>query len=253
MAEDSVTLALGGTVPVRGFATAIDRLAKALAQLSADEGARIEWVLSGLDFGSATATTTGRPSDAESEPLVSRVVAGFAEASEAVAYGRPTRRSQRTLQLLQEIADLIGDGIDEVRFETADREVVITATEDGRTRTRAEAAKDRGTVVGRVQTLQGRGQLRFTLYDLTYDRAVACYLQPDQQELMRGAWGHLVEVEGVVSRDPVTNVPLAVRQVTNVQLFPEPDPEGYLTARGAVRAPGSPPGEDVIRRLRDAG
>lgn len=250
--DDTVTLALGGTVPLRGFAMALERLTGVLHQLSNEAGARVEWVVAGLDYSSAIATVAGRPLDELSEALVPRVVSQYGEAGEAVAYGRSTSVSSRSLQLLREIVQLIGDDVDEVRFETADREAVIRRGDVPIGAPRPIPIRDRGTVVGRVQTLQARGQLRFTVYDLAHDRAVSCYLRQGQEELMRGAWAHLVEVEGLVSRDPVTNVPLTVRQVTNVTIFEDPPPDAWLAARGAVRAPEAPAAEDVIRKLRDA-
>lgn len=110
-------------------------------------------------------------------------------------------------------------------------------------------SRDVGSVVGRVQTLQGRGRLRFTIYDLLYDRAVSCYLQQGQEEVMRGAWGRLVEVEGEVSRDPVTDAPISVRKVTRVTPFDDPSPGAWREARGAVTTPDA--AEDIIRELRD--
>lgn len=250
--DDTVTLALGGSVPLRGFASALERLTKVLTQLSSDAGARVDWVISGLDFSSAIATVAGRALDEASEPLIPSIVRDFGGAGESLAYGRPTAVSQRALQFLQDIAGLIGDDIDEVRFETADVEAIIRSGDSAAAPARHEPSRDRGTVVGRVQTLQARGHLRFTLYDLAHDRAVSCWLQPGQEELMRDAWGHLVEVEGLVSRDPHTNAPLSVRQVTDIRLFGEPSSSAWLSARGAARSPGEAPAEDVIRQLRDA-
>jgi hypothetical protein len=67
-------------------------------------------------------------------------------------------------------------------------------------------------------------------------------LSTGQEELMRDAWEHLVEVEGTVSGDPETNAPLAVRRVTDVRLFfDDPLPDRWLSARGAARSPDSRP------------
>lgn len=172
-----------------------------------------------------------------------KVVSEFGEAGEAIAYGRPSTTSPRTMELLLEITGLLGDGIDEIRFETSEKEAVIRPGDELPSATaKPEPSMDRGTVVGRVQTLQGRGQLRFTLYDLAHDRAVSCWLSPGQEEQMRGMWGHLVEVEGVVSRDPVTNLPLSVRKVTDVRIFDEARPRcmalGAGGGAGARRAAG---------------
>ena len=71
---------------------------------------------------------------------------------------------------------------------------------------------------------------------------------------MRGIWGHLAEVEGMVSRDPVSDRPLSVRQVSSIVVIDEGDQDGFLRARGVV-APSAdaPSSEAVIRKLRDAG
>lgn len=252
--DDTVTLALGGgSVALREFAMALDRMNRALQQLASDAGARIDWVVAGLDYSSAIATVVGRPLDEASEALLPKVVDGFGAAGEAIAYGRPATASQKTMVLLRQITALLGDGVDEVRFETSTREAVVRVGEQAAGElVTSEPGRDHGTVVGRVQTLQGRGRLRFTLYDLANDRAVSCWLAAGQEELMRGAWGRLVEVVGVVWRDAATNVPLSVRQVTDLNILSEPEPEAWLSARGAVTAPGSPSAEQVIRQLRDA-
>ncbi|MGH9149156.1 MAG: hypothetical protein ACRD0F_02320, partial [Acidimicrobiales bacterium] len=252
--DDTVTLALGGaSVALGEFARALDRMNRALQQLASDAGARIDWVVAGLDYSSAIATVVGRPLDEASEALVPQVVDGFGAPGEAIAYDRPPTASPKTMALLRQITSVLGGGVDEVRFETATREAVVRAGEQlAGALAASEPSMDRGTVVGRVQTLQGRGRLRFTLYDLANDRAVSCWLSAGHEELMRGAWGRLVEVEGVVWRDATTNVPLSVRQVTDLNILPEPAPEAWLSARGAVVAPGSPAAEQVIRQLRDA-
>lgn len=250
---ETATIALGGTVPLGSFAKALDRFTKVLDQLTAEADAHVEWLVAGLDYGSAVATAAGHPLDEASEPLVPTIINRYVEAGEAIAYGRTSGASQRALGFLADIAKLIGNEVNDVRFESADREAVVSGPMGRALLPTAQPSKDRGTVIGRVQTLQGRGQPRFTLYDHVHDRAVSCYLRAGQEELMRGAWGHLVEVEGVVSRDPVTNLPLSVRQVEKLTIFEEPDPEAYLRARGAVAGSGDEPAEAVIRRLRDAG
>ena len=111
-----------------------------------------------------------------------------------------------------------------------------------------------GGVEGRVQTLTSRGSLRFTLYDLFYDRAVSCYLSEGREDLMRDAWGRYVLVEGMVYRDPVGGRPTSVRRVTGDTILTEPEPgRSYVDARGALRqdASGLSP-EEAIRRVRDA-
>lgn len=102
-----------------------------------------------------------------------------------------------------------------------------------------------------MQTLSSRGGLRFTLYDLLHDKAVSCYLAEGYEEIMRDLWGKIATVEGLVTRDPLSGRPLAVRQITTVT--PKPDlPISYRDARGAAPSLTGLLPEHPIRRLRDA-
>ncbi len=256
---DSVTLALGGTVSLTAFASAVRSLQELMGGLTAEVSpdARIDWVLAGLDYGSAITTVQAVPFDERSETFVPRVVDAYLETAEAVAYDQPTVRSSRILQLVSEITGLIDDGVDEVRFETAQREAVFfEARRDAKPALKpvSKPARALGSIRGRVQTLHARGGWRFTLYDAVSDKAVSCYLGSGQEEMMRGIWGHLAEVEGVVSRDPVTDRPLSVRQVSSIVVIDEGDRDGFRRARGVVSSPAdAPASEAVIRKLRDAG
>lgn len=103
-----------------------------------------------------------------------------------------------------------------------------------------------------MQTLSSRGSLRFTLYDLVFDKAVSCYLEPGHEETMRGVWGKLASVEGWVTRDTLTGRPISVRRITSVQPRREVEPGSFREARGAVRAgPDAERPEVAIRRMRD--
>lgn len=257
--DGSVTLALGGQVSVAAFAKAVQSFGDLLVGLTAEVSpdARIDWVLAGLDFGSAVTTAHALPLDEPSEQFIPQIVTAYLDAAEAVAYDQPTVRSPRVLALVRDITGLIDGGLDEVRFETAEREAVISeprSDSSPHSMPATKPAKALGSVRGRVQTLHARGGLRFTLYDEVNDKAVSCYLATGQDEMMRGIWGHLAEVEGVVTRDPVSDRPLSVRQVSSIVVIDEGDRDGFLRARGVVSQPeGAPTAEAVIRKLRDAG
>jgi hypothetical protein len=257
--DGSVTLALGGTVSLSAFAKAVRSFQDLLGGLTSEVSpeAHIDWVLAGLDYGSAVTTAQAVPLDEQSERFVPRVVDAYLEAAEAVAYGQSTVRSPRILRLVSDLTGLIDGGIVEVRFETAEREAVFSEPLPGvgpKAPSRPKPAKALGSIRGRVQTLHARGGLRFTLYDAVNDKAVSCYLTSGQEEMMRGVWGHLAEVEGMVSRDPLSDRPLSVRQVSSIVVIDEGDRDGFLRARGVVSQPAdAPPSEAVIRKLRDAG
>lgn len=255
--DGSVTLALGGTVSLAAFAKAVQSFQELLGGLTSDVSpdAHIDWVLAGLDFGSAVTTAQAVPLDEQSERFVPQVVGAYLETAEAVAYGQPTVRSSRILRLVSDITGLIDGNIDEVRFETAEREAVVSSAIPSPYPLPAnKPAKALGSIRGRVQTLHARGGLRFTLYDAVNDKAVSCYLATGQEDMMRDIWGHLAEVEGMVSRDPASDRPIAVRQVSSIVVIDEGDRDGFLRARGVVSGQSDAlPSEAVIRKLRDAG
>ena len=104
-----------------------------------------------------------------------------------------------------------------------------------------------------MQTLSNRSGLRFNLYDNIHDRAVACYLEPGQEDRMRQAWGRMARVSGTVSREESTGNPTVIRRIIDIEVIEEKEPGAYQLARGAVPwQPGFEAPEDLIRRMRDA-
>ncbi len=251
---DSVTLRLGGFVTMANFARATSDFSKALAELTKERSAdaRVEWVISGLEYGSAILTASPLPFSAEDEDLVPALVGAFIEVARQVQE-HPAVLDRPVLRLIHSISQVAVDEEHEVVFETAESEVLFFRGSPSAPRGRQPQAV-LGTVRGRVQTLQQRKGLRFVLYDLIHDKAVTCYLSETQEDLMRNAWGRLVEVSGTVTRDLVTDRPRAVRRVTDVKVLA--DDGGvfdFRRARGVVRpAPDAPPSEVSIRRVRDA-
>jgi len=249
-----VTLRLDGSVTVDNFAKATSNFAKVLAELSKerDASARVEWVISGLEYGSAILTAAPQPiSEADAE-LVPALVSDFIEVARQVRE-HPGQLDRPVLRLVHSISEVAVDKDHEVVFETADEEVAFLRVEHGKSLSvRSKPAL--GSIRGRVQTLQQRKGLRFVLYDLVHDKAVTCYLTEDQEDLMRDAWGRMVEVTGMITRDEVTDRPRAIRRVVDVQVLDETDDAfAFRRARGVVSpVPGSPASEVLIRRVRDA-
>jgi len=145
-----------------------------------------------------------------------------------------------------------------VRFETAEADATIRSLEEAFAASGAPESPSPqpvayGGVTGRVQTLSSRGGLRFTLYDVLFDRAVSCYLAEGQEEIMRDVWGRMAVVEGLVTRDRVTGRPQVVRGVRGVTVVREAVSDRYVDSRGILEASfaGRPP-EEVIRKLRSA-
>lgn len=109
-----------------------------------------------------------------------------------------------------------------------------------------------GSIEGQVETLISRRRLTFTLYDSLSDQTVFCYLQQDQAELIRDAWGRWAIVCGWIRRDPNTGRPVAISPVRAIDVVPEVQPGSYRRARGVAPADAAEPSPEVaIRRLRD--
>lgn len=256
----TVTFALDGEVTLAEFSKAVERLRRLMDRLGKDaaESRQIEWIIVGLDAGSATATLEGTaPPDVDVLP----VIRAYEDVGKALESGQPIRgRSLGVKRAARQIANLVGGRITAIRFETADTGAIIRAA---RPASAAEGARVQelqpvevhpayGSVRGRIETVARRGGLRFTLYELNTDRAVGCYLAPEFESIMREMWGRLAIVEGVVSRDPFTGDPVTVRQVSRVVQLPERQPGSWREAIGAAPAlPGSISPEAAIRRGRD--
>lgn len=249
MDKDTLTLALEGDIALDDFAKAMERftaLVKALSQ-EIDSEAKVEWWIKELYSGSAFATVQGF---SEAEGAVSRIVDAYAEVGDALSRGEAAPFSYPVRDKATKLVKILNGRITYMRFETADRDVLIT----GKTSTAGQPIKySFGTVKGMVQTLTMRRSLKFTLYDVLFDKAVSCYLKQEHEEVMRSSWGKRAVVSGKVGREPERGRPVVVREVRNIRILEDVKPGSYRRARGAIPwKEGDEPAEVTIRRLRDA-
>ena len=252
MANDTLTIVLSGEVPISRFDQLIHNFTQLITALTEEVGggAEITWLVDQLDRSSALAAVRGIPKEAEQAPQVERIVRSFLEVGQALEKQESIPFSNNVVSPARRIVSIIDHGVDHIRFETAEAEATVRAVPVAEPYVYVAAY---GGIEGRVQTLTSRGSLRFTLYDLLYDRAVSCYLAEGREDIMRDAWGRLALVEGRVYRDPMIGRPVSIRRVSNVTILLEPEPgRTYRDARGAVPqdASGLKP-EDAIRRIRD--
>lgn len=248
MAIDTVTVRLGGEVPLPQFAVAIsrfDNLVRALSKEVAD-GEAIEWLIDDLQWSSAIATVRG----SGTPDAVERVVVAYGNVGKALAGGEPIPYSPAVGDAARGLTSVLNGRVHSVDFETALAEFTVVAAAPKPVAVPAVQAY--GAVTGRVQTLTNRRSLRFTLYDVLYDRAVSCYLQEGREEIMRDAWGRHAVVEGLVRRDAAIGRPLSIRQVSAVTPLDEGSPTDYLHARGIAPSLTGLSPEAAVRRLRDA-
>ena len=232
----------------------------------------LDWVVDDLQVSSAHATA--RPSS--DTQAAQKVVHAYAVVGSALENRTPVTVSRRVRRAANKLVSIQDKRVRAVRFETAEKDSVIP-TGQSETRRLLSAPKGKettamtvmegpsgalavithspsfGAIQGRIQTLSNRGTLRFTVYDLLYDKAVGCYISEGREQLLRNVWGRLASIEGLVTRDPINGRPLAVRQVRNISLVQgSPDAPNYEDARGAGPSLTKLSPEDAIRRVRDA-
>jgi hypothetical protein len=253
---DTVTLALQGeTVTLEQYAVGVEGFARLVDALAREAGASVRWEVEDLEMGSAITTARAVSSNGTRPEDIERVTHAFLRVGQALENREPVPFSGEVQKAADAVAEVLRLGVEAIRFETAEAEAVVTNVGSQGTPVLSPpqpVPSAFGSVRGRVQTLSNRRTLRFTLYDLLTDRAVSCYVAPEQQELLRDIWDKRAEVEGFVSRDPWTGRPLSVRQVRDIRVLPELEPGAWRRSRGAApRRKGDPRAEDRIRRMRD--
>lgn len=252
MPSRSVTLHLDGAPTVGDYAAALSALQELLAAISARvaRGVQIDWVIANLKVGSAITTAQGEADDAAA---VEKATEEFLNTGHAMREALAVPDTYRPAVV--RLKSILNGRVPLLRFETADDDVTIPpdAVQDVPVPSQpTEPTPMLGAIEGRVQTLSSRGSLRFTLYDLAFDKAVSCYLAPGQESLMLDAWGRIAVVEGTVKREAKYGRPLTIRQVSRVHVKPEAEPFAWRAARGALQGFGDEPAEVTIRRIRDA-
>ena len=259
--KDTLTVALEGeSVTLDKFVWAvqatlnvIDALAREIAPAT-----RVQWLVDDLSRSSAQMTIRGTTLVGEEEG-VELIVSAFGEVAQNLERGQKVPRSRKVANAASKFLDLIGTDVHAVRLETADVDAVIEPSSTAMLQvvSTAQRVGTLGAVRGRIQTLSNRGSLRFTLFDTVGDKGVSCYLEQDQQEQLRGLWGRLAVVEGVVLRDRQGQA-RSIRHISSITALPDSDeirPVRWREALGASPVPqGSGEGESaeaVIRKLRD--
>lgn len=246
MAQNTITFEIGGEVDIKQMETGIRAFSRLIASLTGR--AKVKWVVEDLQAGSAIATFRGecdKPADVE------QIINKYEKIGKALQNLEDVpvtgKRQYRAVDVVRKLAA----SADYVRLET--RESSFYVHKNGNAPAMPATTVAIGAVTGRVQVLSNRGSLRFNLYDTIHDKAVSCYLQPGQEELMREAWGQRAMVSGQVTRDAGTGRPITVRQILDVEILKDASDRSYLDARGAVPwRPGDLLPEDIIRELRDA-
>lgn len=247
MADQTLTFALNGDVPLPLFASAMQHFNSLVDNLSAEIAGneKIEWVIDELESGSAIATVKGV---SDNVGALSAIIDAYLVVGRALQKNAPIPYSERVSRPAREISKILNGKITSVRFETPHEDIVISGHyEEGKQPTRAI-----GSIKGVVESLSRRRGIRFTIYDSVTDRPISCYLGRGEENKIKDFWGKKVLVSGVVSRDADTGKPFAIRGITDVQLVKSSAPGSYRNARGILQLNDGDTASSVIRRLRDA-
>jgi hypothetical protein len=256
--RDTLTVSLeGDSVTLGKFVAAVQATLEVVDALGREiaPATRVEWLVDDLVRSSAQVTIRGKTLVGEEESI-ELIVSAFGEVAQNLERGQRVPRSRKVAAAAGRFLDLIGTDVRAVRLETSDVDAVIEQHSADRLETVAHTGTF-GAVRGRIQTLSNRGSLRFTLFDTLNDKGVSCYLEPDQQEQLRGLWGQLAVVEGIVVRNR-QGQPRSIRHISSINPLPESDevrPVRWQQALGASPLPAgakrSESAEAIIRRLRD--
>lgn len=252
MADNTLTLALEGDVALPDFREAVNHFTNLIDLLSREIAPSIEitWLIDDLQSGSAIATVVGI---SEQEEYVFDVIKGYSRVGNALQRREPIPFSASVAREAISITKLISDKIIAIRFETAESDAVVYGEFDVLQAASAAPRVSFGAVKGRVQALNSRGNLKFTLYDSVFDKPVNCYLQKGREDLMIEIWGKNVVVTGRVTRNVDTGRPVSVREITSIDPVLDFEPGTYKIARGIFPwTESDEPAEVSIRRLRDA-
>lgn len=259
MADNTVTLTLNGDVPLEDFAKAIASLNDLVRALSEESGGTLDWIIQDLQVSSATATIGAIGGD---KAQIQKVIHDYAEVGAALENNRAIPFPKRVIAAARSILSVNSSRVPSIAFDTSARtSVVLTNPQAARVlefpqRMQSVVIEDAspayGAIQGRIQTLTSRGGLRFTLFDLLNDKAVNCYFTEGKQETIRGLWGKLATVEGLITRDPFNGRPISIRQVEDIQILPEPIGRyDYQLAGGIAPSTNGLSPEEAIRRARD--
>lgn len=250
MTEDILTIALDGDITLADFAEAIKRFRSLVDALSQEIGGKtkVDWRIDDLLAGSAIATIRG---SAPRPEVTEGVIRAFATVGNALQKHEPVPYSDKVRRCANAIAELAKGSITAIRFETPFSDALISS--QTRQPAGTEMTYAHGQVRGTVQTLTSRRGLKFTLYDAIFDKPISCYLQAEQAEIMREAWGRRVVVSGLIGREPEQKRPVVVRQIQSVTLLDDVPAGSYRRARGALSAENeAEKPETLIRSIRDA-
>lgn len=257
MKSKFVSMQLDGSISLEKFSRTLsswEQLLRAVA-LEADPDSGVHIILQDLVFGSALVSVEIMLA---TEAMESHFSNSFRSIGLAVRDGNIVNFPKAIREPAQKLLNALKlDDGGPLILSTDEFDIVIPngdMTKIAARNPKQDQLESIGVITGRLQALSSRGALRFTLYDLLNDRAIRCALTEDQRDDVRELWDHVVEVQGLIRRDPATGIPLSIREISRISLAQGTKiKERWLGARGVLqRISPDVASEVLVRRLRDA-
>ncbi|MEX2162579.1 MAG: hypothetical protein WD751_11810 [Anaerolineales bacterium] len=250
MAKDTITFILHGDIPLELFSEAIERWSKLVDILSKEVGERtdIEWEIAKLKSSDPTVIVRGRSPDM---PAVEKVVAAQGIVWRALEKKEPIPYSDAVSSRARAITGILNGKISHIEIKTDESSAIVEESffDEGGTEEREYSF---GTVTGYVETITKHNKLRFTIYDLIFNRAVFCQFNDEQKKMVVSVWEKRVRIAGKIYRDTQTGRPIEIRDVTEIELLDDSPPGSFEAASGIIPwRKGDELPEEVIRRIRN--
>lgn len=242
---ESIVLGLEGDVSIKDFSTAVKAFSGLLHDLSQDvAGVEIEWSIDYLAEGSAYVGVVGYsqlPEAVEKVTMAIYVIAEHLERQQRIPYSAKIERR------IEDLLHVLDGKIEAVVLGVGERMHQISAKYQVEVQRRVSL----GIIRGYAETLSKRRGYKIVVYDDIWGRPIHCYLSPEQENLMRNAWGKRVLVAGFIERNE-RGEPVKVRDVHEIKILEDAQPGDYRQVEGIITPKeGLPPPEEAVRRLRD--
>ena len=244
MPDDTVALELEGSGFQLDDLDALQHFRGLLRELAADAagGAAITWKLRRFGTGSLVAEVQGT---AEDQDAVHRVAAAYDCVGAALAAGDPVPYSDAVSAHTDRLTSLIDGRVELLRFRTGGRVREVrhaSATALWKPQPHLDSF---GAIEGVVETLARRRGPRFVVYPDDEVPGVPCYVTAEHEARMPELWGKRVRVEGLLRRDGETDMPLSIRDVTEIEIV-KPSVEETEDLWGVLSAASRKP-EEIMR------
>ncbi len=252
MSENRITIAYEGKVSPKDVSALVNNFAALVEILSRDvaHAADIDWEVEKIQGGSASLTFAGTHVHPHK---VQTVVRAWQVIGESVQRGEQVPYPDKIKKHIDGITHQLNGRVTAAHFKTGKHFFEIQSADVVPQLPSTGSHTALGSVKGRVQAISTRKNLRLTLFDHLFDKAVTCHFESDMKtktELL-GYLDKDVLVAGRVTRDARTGHAKSIREVTSIEEVRRVEPDAYKKTRGALSWMGDEPAEKLIRQLRD--